>query len=81
VSRTLQEQLAQIASARPTEPITLNAVSRDAPPREKSDLRRMADRAGFDPSVRVSPEAAIGAMLGKWSDWYLTNLQELKGKK
>ncbi len=36
-------------------------------PRIKSELRKMADRAGIDPSLTLTPEAAFAGMLDAWS--------------
>jgi hypothetical protein len=51
VSRTLQEQLSLILKPQ---------VASEAPERPKSELRRMADRAGFDPDIRELLNRAAG---------------------
>lgn len=70
MSRTLQDQLAQV--------ITPDA---HAPtPRIKSELRRMADRAGHPAGVKHAPETVINGFLGRLNEWYLGNLQQSRGK-
>jgi hypothetical protein len=61
MSRTLGEQRSLILKQQ---------TPSEAPEREKSELRRMADKSGFNPAATPQLSTVADAFLGKLTEWF-----------
>jgi hypothetical protein len=67
MSRTLQDQLTSLVAT---------PRAGDAPERDKSELRRMANRSGYDPSLKPALETVVDVFTGKLDQWFQSETQK-----
>jgi hypothetical protein len=68
MSRTIQQQLAALV-------LPTQAATAEVPAREQSELRRMANRSGFDPTAKPELETVADAFTDKAAQWFKSETQ------